>query len=1009
MQKELTTINETSTTTNAMVNNHNHEDHSHDHPSSHELRGASTEAVKSVDSTYWRSMDQLADSQEYQDFLHREFPSGASELQDPVTRRNFMKIMGASVALAGMAACRMPKETIVPYVKSPENVIPGKPKFYASTMSFADYTYGVLVENHEGRPTKIEGNELHPTSKGATHPWALASVLSLYDPDRSKSPMLSGAPSSWNQFEEDYRGWTQTFASNKGAGLAVISESFGSPAVESMADAFRKQYPNATWATYEPVSQENVVEGIKAVSGKAARPAYHLENASIIVAIDSDFLGSEPDSIRLTREFSKGRRVHTTKDTMNRLYAIESTVSSTGAMADHRLGIESSKIPGFLMALHKQLGLSALPTKFQKASSTEHAQWIKELASDLKRNRSKSVLIAGTHQSALVHALVALINQGLASSSLVTYHAVKEGASSTASLKKLSQSIEKKQIKTLIILGGNPAYNAPVDFKLAEGIKQIENTVHVSQYMDETSGLTKWHLPLSHYLESWSDAESIDGTLSLVQPLIQPLYDSKNMLEVMHLLVNKTQRSGYDMIVEAWKNKNWKQSLHDGVYKSASSVSISQSSANLSSLEISKVVADDIEVVFQASPSTFDGRFANNGWLQETPQPITKVTWDNPALISPALAKKHELKNGQHIVLHNGGRSLEIPVFIVPGQAKNSVLLNLGYGRDFGTVAKGHGVNTYLLRSSANPDIETGFSLTSLPKVSKIASTQLHGSMEGRPLVREATKEHFNEHPDFAKHMVEHPPLKSLWKEREYSEGYQWGMVIDLNTCTGCNSCITSCQSENNIPIVGKEQVAKGREMHWIRIDRYFSGSEDAPMIVHQPIPCMHCENAPCEQVCPVNATVHDKEGLNTMAYNRCIGTRYCSNNCPYKVRRFNFFNYTKDTPQVEQMAANPDVTIRFRGVMEKCTYCTQRINEVRSTAKLEERTIRDGEIKTACQQACPAECISFGNILDPNSEVSKMKKLDTNYSLLEELNIKPRTTYLAKLRNPNPAMKGLV
>jgi len=959
-----------------------------------------TEHNRELDSTYWRSLEQLSDSQEFQDILQREFPAGASELNDPVTRRNFMKIMGASVALAGMTACRMPKESIVPYVKSPENVIPGKAKFYASTFTFADHAYGVLVESHDGRPTKIEGNEQHPGSLGAANSYALASVLSLYDPDRSKNPTFKGAANTWNQFEQDWRTWSD--ASKQGEGMAVVAESFSSRAIENLTDQFRKQYPKATWLTYEPVSAENVTMGVRAVSGKAARPQYHLEGASIILSLDSDFLGSEPDSIRLTKEFSKGRRVHSPKDTMNRLYAVESNTSSTGAMADHRLPLESSKMGGFLVSLGQALGIS-VPTKFQKLA--EHADWIKVLADDLKKNKGKSVVIAGAHQSAFVHAMVTLINQSIASSSLVTYHSVSAPVQ-VESLKKFAEAA-KKGFKTLIMLGGNPAYNMPAELDFAKIIQNTENTVHVSSYMDETSSLSKWHLPLSHYLESWSDAESLDGTQGIVQPLIQPLYDSKGMLEVVHLLAKKTQRSGYDIIMDEWKGKNWKKVLHDGVLKTSTAVSISSSSANLGSLN-SLSAKDELEVTFKPSPSTFDGRFANNGWLQETPQPITKITWDNPALISPALAKKHELKNGQFVELKNGERSLQLPVFIVPGQAKNSITLMLGYGRDFGSVAKGHGYNTYKLRSMINPDVETGYTLTALPKTVKIASTQDHGSMEGRPLVREATKEHFNEHPDFAKHMVEHPPLKSLWKEHEYKEGYQWGMVIDLNTCTGCTSCVTSCQSENNIPIVGREQVLNNREMHWIRIDRYFSGNEDAPMIVHQPVPCMHCENAPCEQVCPVNATVHDKEGLNVMTYNRCIGTRYCSNNCPYKVRKFNFFNYTKDTPQVQQMAANPDVTIRFRGVMEKCTYCVQRINEVRTTAKLEERTIRDGEIKTACQQACPADCISFGNVLDPNSQVSKMKQLDTNYSLLEELNVKPRTTYLAKLRNPNPAMKGV-
>lgn len=986
MQKELTTINPT-----------NQHDHDHGH--------ADVEVKKSMDSTYWRSMDQLADTQEYQDFLYREFPTGASELSDPVTRRNFMKIMGASVGLAGLSACRMPKESIVPYVKSPENVIPGKPKFYASTFGFSDHVYGVLVESHEGRPTKIEGNDLHPESLGATNSWALASVLSLYDPDRSKKPNHKSAPATWNEFEESWRTISAQLETSHGKGLAIVSERFTSPTIEKLTEQLRKKYPQALWATYEPVSTENILSGIHAISGKNAVPQYHLENASIILSVDSDFLGCDSDSIRLTKEFSKGRRVHTPKDTMNRLYAVESTTSSTGAMADHRLSLESSKVPSFLVSLAQTLGVS-IPAKFQKMALSDHADWIKILATDLRRNKGKSVVIAGAHQSALVHGLVALINQAISSSNLVSYHTVSATTSNTENLKKITSA---QGLSTLIVLGGNPVYNAPADLQFAKLIQGIENTVHVSTYVDETSALCQWHLPLSHYLESWSDAQSSDGTLSIVQPLIEPLYDSKAMVEILHLLVNKSQRSGYDIVSEAWKDKDWKKILQDGVLKASSATTVALNWANLANLNLPKFGADDLEVTFRASPSTFDGRFANNGWLQEIPQPITKIAWDNPALVSPALAKKYDLKNGQFIELKSANRSLQIPVFIVPGQAKNSITLNLGYGREMGTVAKGHGFNTYLLRTSTNPDVDTAYSITALTKTYLLATTQNHGSMEGRPIIREANKDHFDEHPDFAQHMVEHPPLQSLWKEREYKEGYQWGMVIDLNTCTGCNSCVTSCQSENNIPIVGKEQVAKGRAMHWIRTDRYFSGPEDTPLVVHQPVPCMQCENAPCEQVCPVNATVHDKEGLNAMTYNRCIGTRYCSNNCPYKVRRFNFFNYTKDTPQVQQMASNPDVTIRFRGVMEKCTYCIQRINHVRSIAKLEERQIRDGEIKVACEQACPADCITFGNINDPDSTVSKLKKLGTNYALLEELNVKPRTTYLAKLRNPNPEMKGIV
>lgn len=1000
MQKELTTIPTSSTKPTAL--------HSKD------VEVVQVEVVKDAfSSTYWRSIDQLTETPEYVDFLHREFPQGASELNDPVTRRNFMKIMGASVALAGMASCRMPKENIVPFVKSPENVIPGKPKFYASTFAFADHSYGLLVESHDGRPTKIEGNDMHPASQGATHPWALASVLSLYDPDRSKEPLFKKAPSSWNQFEQDWRTWSQNAPSGKG--MAILSQSISSPSEEKLANEFKAKYPNAVWATYEPVSQENAAEGVFKVTGKKARPTYNLDQANIVVAIDSDFLNTEPNSVRYTKDFSKRRRVFKAQDSMNRLYSIESMHTSTGAMADHRLPVSSSRIQNFLVSLYMSLqeqGVSLFgPSETLRKVSLgeEHKAWIKALAKDLKQNMGKSALIVGSHQSPFVHALALNINYGLGNlGKTVVLNPINEYSSSTASVKTLVDQISKKQISTLVILGGNPVYNLPNDFGFAKLLSNVQHTVHASSYVDETSSLCEWHLPLSHYLESWSDAKTMDGAISIVQPLIRPLFDSRSLIEIFSVLTLQAYRPGYDTLTENWKGKNWDQTLHDGVLKNSTENEIRATSFNFDSFAVTDTSAEQMEVTFVASPSTFDGRFANNGWLQELPQPITKVTWDNPALISPALAKQLGLVNGQWISIKKDNRSFEIPVWIVPGQAKSSITLHLGYGQAQGTVAKDKGFNTYMLRTSMNHGFESGFTIGVLSKIDKIASTQDHGSMEGRPIVREATKEHFEEHPDFVNHVIEHPPLKSLWKEPEYTEGYQWGMVIDLNTCTGCNACVTSCQSENNIPIVGKEQVLHGREMHWIRIDRYFSGPEDEPLVVYQPMACQHCENAPCEQVCPVNATVHDKEGLNTMVYNRCIGTRYCSNNCPYKVRRFNFFNYTKEAPAVTQMANNPDVTVRFRGVMEKCTYCLQRINGARHNAKLEERSIQDGEIRTACQQACPADAIIFGNVNDPNSRVSQLKKYDQkNYAVLEELNIKPRTTYLAKLRNPNPELKG--
>lgn len=982
---------------------------SHDHSHEHHH-----EKVQPLSNEYWRSIDQTEQTPEYLEYLHREFPQGASELSDPVTRRNFMKIMSASVALAGLASCRMPKEKIVPFVKSPENVVPGRPKFYATTMTFSDQSYGLLVESHEGRPTKIEGNELHGSSRGATHPWAIASVLSLYDPDRTKNPTLKGAPATWKEFESAWISLSKKYESSKGTGLAIISQNISSPSEKRIADRFRNQYPNATWVTYEPISQENEVEGLRKATGKASKAFYNLDQANIVVSIDSDFLTTEPHSVRYTKDFSKKRRVEKPGDAMNRLYAIESSPTATGAMADHRFPVASSRIPHFLVSLYIELqkqglNLSQLPSALSKLNFDAGSEkWVKAIASDLRKNSGRSVLIAGSHQPALVHALVYRINSELGNvGNTVSLYPVGNYSSNTKDLKNLVSEVKMKNVSTLLILGGNPVYNAPSDLNFSGFIQGIEHTIHASDYVDETSALCEWHLPLSHYLESWSDFETTTGETGIVQPLIRPLYDSRSMVEILTLLDGKALRSGYDVVSETWKGQEWKQMLHDGVAKKSAHEKFQSSFASLDGFTVNDVSADQIEVKFVASASVYDGRFANNGWLQELPQPITKVTWDNPALISPALAKQFGLKNGQWIELKNGDRSFQIPVWIVPGQAKNSITLQVGYGRAQGTIAKEKGFNTYTLRTSQNMGVESGFILSVLGKTSKIASTQDHGSMEGRPIIRETTKDEFAHEPEVIKEMVEHPPLNSLWKEHEYTQGYQWGMVIDLTTCTGCNSCVTSCQSENNIPIVGKEQVLNGREMHWIRIDRYFNGNDDEPMIVHQPMACVHCENAPCEQVCPVNATVHDKEGLNTMVYNRCIGTRYCSNNCPYKVRRFNFFNYTKDTPLVSQMVNNPDVTVRFRGVMEKCTYCIQRINQVRHTAKQEERTIRDGEIKTACQQACPADAITFGNVNDPNSKVSKLKKLDQNYAVLEELNIKPRTTFLAKIRNPNPELTG--
>ncbi len=581
-------------------------------------------------------------------------------------------------------------------------------------------------------------------------------------------------------------------------------------------------------------------------------------------------------------------------------------------------------------------------------------------------------------------------------------------------LAQLMARISSGQLNTLVILGGNPVFNAPADFNFGSALTKIENTIHLSPYRDETSRAVKWHVPMAHYLEAWGDARSSDGTASVVQPMIEPLFGGHSNVEMLNLVVTGEDQRGYDIVRKTWGamlpgsfEPGWRKVLHDGLMeKSAySPVSVTTDSGRVAAA-VSALPQSNagLEVVFAGSSQIHDGRYANNGWLMEMPHPITKITWDNVAMISIATAKQLGLKSGDLVQLTVGGRSMEVPIWQVPGQADNSITVEVGFGRtSSGRVGDKVGFDLYAIRSSDACDIASGATITKLNREYFIACAQDHWSMEGRPLVREATLEEFRKDPKFAQEMVEHPPLESLWDEHSYTQGNQWGMAVDLNSCTGCGACTLACQSENNIPIVGKTQVSKGREMHWIRIDRYFSGSVEDAEMVHQPVMCQHCENAPCEQVCPVAATVHDKEGLNVMVYNRCIGTRYCSNNCPYKVRRFNYFNFTKDTPEVVKMAMNPDVTVRFRGVMEKCTFCVQRISEARIKSKLESREVRDGDITTACQQACPTSALTFGNIIDPNSRVNKIKAQNRNYAMLAELNVKPRLTYLARIRNPHP------
>ena len=981
---------------------------------------------------YWRSLEELSSTKEFQEF---PIPEGMS-------RRKFLSLMGASLALAGLAGCRRPVEKIIPYVIPPENFIPGNPRFYATNVPQGISAVGVLVETHEGRPTKIEGNPQHPFSQGATNAFIQAEILNLYDPDRSRQVLYQGAPSSWDNFLTTWKNLYTQYRLINGKGLAILSTSFSSPTLARLKEHFHRTFPAAQWATYDPISDENIYKGLERITGQRILPLPQFHKTDIILSFDSDFLHMETHDIAAAKGFAKKRKLTSEKDDMNRLYMVEPSFSVTGGMADHRLSVPSKDIPQFALALVKALaeldckapGWEAWPDPDQTRFD---AEWIEAVARDLLSHRGSSVVVAGRRQPEWVHALVYTLNEALNNhgKTCLYYRPHHAALPDQNDLIKLVQTIQDGHISTLIILGGNPAYNTPADLDLARLLPTVPTTIHLGLHHNETGRLATWHIPQAHFMESWGDVAALDGTLGVVQPQIAPLLSGRSITEVLGSLVKGQSIKDYDLVRETWKTflnagdfeGQWQQVLHDGVHGTGSKrparVSVKKSALQRAQRTVlpgstGPLSTNNLEIVFAASRSVYDGSYANNTWLQELPDPVTKLTWDNAALMSRRTAETLNATSEDLITLSYRGRSLTMPVWIVPGQADFSITVALGYGHTAGgNVSSGVGFNTYQLRTSLAPDTDQGLIISKAEGTYPLASTQDHHGMDLETLaantiqkrlptlLREATLQEYQENPDFVDTFEDHPPLRSLWEERSYDEGNQWGMVIDLNQCTGCNACTLACQSENNIPVVGKEEVTNGREMHWIRVDRYFRGEEEAPDMVYQPVSCQHCENAPCEQVCPVAATLHDKEGLNVMVYNRCVGTRYCANNCPYKVRRFNFYNYTKAMSELVQMAMNPDVTVRSRGVMEKCTFCIQRISRARIQAKEEHREIEDGEVVAACQQVCPTEAIIFGNLNDPNSNVTQIKKQNRNYALLGELNTKPRLTYLARIRNPNPEL----
>ena len=955
----------------------------------------------------WRSLDELAGTPEFEALLQREFPERAAEWLDPVGRRAFLQLMGASLALAGLTSCSSPpSHTIVPYAKAPEDLVPGKPLFYATAFAQGGIGTGLLVESHMGRPTKIEGNPQHPASLGATDAFAQASILSLYDPDRSQTVTNGGQITTWKAF---VAALTSRLAGSSGAGLCILTETVTSPTLAWQIRQLMAKYPQATWVQYDAISRDAVRQGSRLAFGEVINTVYRVERAEVVVTLGAEFLAAGPGHVRYARDFFARRRVEAAP--LNRLYAVDSSPTLTGAMADHRVTVRQQDMEAIAWAFAGALGV---PEAAAISASMPQAAWVAAAARDLKAHQGASLVVPGDEQPPIVHALAHAINRALGNvgqTVIYTDPIEADPADQMASLTALVANMRAGQVQTLLILGSNPVYTAPADLRFAEALDKVPFRVHLSLEADETSARCQWHLPEAHYLEAWGDVRAYDGTTTIQQPLIVPLYDGHSAHELLAVLQGDGPQDGYDIMRAYWQTRlsgeferAWRTALHDGVV--GGTALPPKTPGWKPNFAPAAQPAQVFEIIFRPDPTIWDGRFANNGWLQELPKPLTKLTWDNAALFSPATAERLGLQNEDVIELALGGHSVQAPVWILPGHPPDSVTVHLGYGRTrAGRAGSGIGFNAYLLRKSTALWSAGGVEIKKTGRALQLASTQHHQTMQGRNPVRVGTVEELKKDPHVIAEMGEAPAKDETLYPPVANEGYRWGMAIDLGACLGCGACVAACQAENNSPVVGKEQVLLGREMHWIRVDRYYAGGPDAPETLHQPLLCQQCENAPCEPVCPVGATVHSQEGLNDMVYNRCVGTRYCSNNCPYKVRHFNFLQYSSDQPTL-RLLNNPNVTVRSRGVMEKCTYCVQRINAARIRSKEAGQPIKDGEVVTACQGACPSQAIAFGNLNDPVSKVSKWQASARNYGLLAELNTRPRTTYLARLRNPNPELE---
>lgn len=987
-----------------------------------------------------------------------------------VGRRGFLGLTGAGAAFALSGCIRRPAENILPYAKQPEHLLPGKALHFASATSRRGEGIGLLVTSHEGRPTKVDGNPEHPGSQGGLDVYGQLSVMDLYDPDRARKPgkRTNVVLDDMTYADVDELIADLVFAHERdgGRGLRVLMQSTTSPSTLRMKAKLLERFPTAKVYSYDSVNETNIREGARIAFGRPVAASVDYAKAAVVLSLDSDFLSTEPGALRAARGFAEGRAIRRPTQSMNRLYVVEATHSVTGAAADHRLRMPSRDIEGYLLALAKTLqarpgfDLGGLASVVSSASTEGiPAQWLDAVAADLQDNAGKAAIVVGSRQPARVHALAHLLNRALGNEGrTVQYYPVADESEGDQldEIRKLTTELKSGRIKTLFILGGNPVYDAPVDvdFAGALGTKGLKS-VQLSTHRDETSALVTWHIPQAHELEAWGDHRAIDGTTAVQQPMIAPLFGGRSALEILAHLAGERNWRGHYVVRRTFRNlyagtrfeATWRKILHRGVALGQGVAPIANLAMQEGALKLAlgstperkPLGADNVEVIFACDARLFDGRHANNLWALELPDPMTKVVWDNAAIISKRTRDALGLRQGDMVSLSKGDTSIEVPVWALPGHADDCVTLHLGWGRSAaGRYGNGKGFDVQKLRSSEGFYFADGFAMAKTGKTYQVVQTQTHHHMEERPIAIHATKEHYEEHPNFpqwpstssksdgeVKGTVEFT-TGPLWSEVDYSKGHRWGMTIDLSSCTGCGACTIACQSENNIPVVGKYEVERGREMSWMRLDRYFIGDMDDPQVAMQPVGCQHCEEAPCENVCPVAATTHSPEGLNDMAYNRCVGTRYCANNCPYKVRRFNYFdwhtrldteaNYVVGTPttasatygnfpEMRKMQFNPNVTVRMRGVIEKCTFCVQRIQQAKIVARREDRKLVDGEVQTACQQTCPSKAITFGDINDSRSAVHEIAQTDRGYRLLAEVGAQPRVTYLAKIQNPNPAM----